>query len=169
MKDYSVLDGTKRDQIAKFDFAYDKGYEQGYLDGKDEAYKNPVPTQDAYQRGLADAWHVFERVATPCSSGGLTLNQKVSLFNSWAYEDIVKFSPIEAVEKLKVFEQEITVGDEVIDNGKRKGVVTWISEAGHFYMMFSDGSVGVATDVKKTGRHFGEVNKIVEAMQEGKE
>ena len=100
MKDYSVLDGMRKQTSEIIMQAFDKGYKQGYMDGKDEAYKNPVPTQDAYQRGLDDAWEAARIIY------GMNKDTRLVTTAFVHYETVFdNYSASEAIAKIKEYEE----------------------------------------------------------------
>ena len=139
---------------------YEKGYETGYEDGYNEPGKNQ---QEAYQRGLSDAWEAARKVVA------LSIVDRRKVFGSeYMYSILEKHTASEAIEKLKAYEQEeqIQVGDEVI-TASGKAVVTGVGPV-HFEYVYADGSNGYdeVKNVKKTGRHFPEIAKVLQKMKE---
>ena len=132
---------------------------------------------DAYQRGLDDAWEAAWKIVCDESFDSSTL---MHIFNRRSsFEGIFgNFSASEAIAKLKAYEEkqkaedEIRVGDEVAfhhDDGRPDTVVvvTYIGQDG-----FIDGMDGRGTQYAhknptkwtKTGRHF-DIEKILEEMK----
>lgn len=106
-------------------------------------------------------------------AGWLTALRKIDIIID---EDVVKFSPIEAVGRLKAYEEKayeekITIGDEVNAPGFHVPVVVVASYDDSVKVMNSFGDTGVhpKINVTKTGRHFPELSELFKAMQEGKE
>ena len=87
--------------------AYQKGYETGYEDGYSEPGKNQ---QEAYQRGLSDAWEAARKIADMPYGDG----EKIFGVSGWHI--IEKRTAAETIEKIRQYEQEqdakIKVGDE---------------------------------------------------------
>ena len=132
-----------------------------------------------YEKGLADAWKALKKLTI------LTVRERLELFGGVECEWIVlSISPQEVIQKLKDWEgkkesevNEIHVGDEVIAIDRKS--------VGVFYEPFvvtgiSRGEVtGVGAkythtllekDVRKTGRHFPEIETLMERLiEEGKE
>lgn len=100
-KDYSVIDGICRNFEYEAKTIFNKGYDQGVEDTEYEKEK-------AYEQGLNDAWNVFTKVVLSKKQGGLNIDEIVSIFHTAIYEDIAKFSPREAVKKIKAWEEEQT-------------------------------------------------------------
>ena len=120
--------------------AYQDGYEEGYVigygKGKDEAYKNPVPTQDAYNNGARDMYMAMLWSARNTNAD--TPKLWAVDVNNHSYHDIIKTYKDIAGDKiingLKKYLQKnlIEIGCEVrIDypSGTQYGVVTNICES----------------------------------------
>ena len=86
------------------------------------------------------------------------------------------FDPREIVEKLKAYEKEqskIKVGDEVkVENSGGylcKAIVTYVDKyEKEIYVVFAGGSAGEITDgtrLRKTGRHFDEVESLLKILK----
>lgn len=100
------------------------------------------------------------------------------LFAGWHFtNDIVQeTSASEAIDKIQQYEHEqeeqIHVGDEVVFYNGEKCVVTVVGDGqvaevmdkGGFSMRMDD---GLRNSMKKTGRHFPEIVKVLKKMQEG--
>ena len=139
-------------------------------EAEDLAYKLYSPKIDeAYQRGLNDAWDVAKKISTMDSP------TRDEIFGLVITSNIIdENSAPEAIEKIQKYEQkqdEIKVGNEVNGKGGR-GIITKISNDGdHFNVMWENGSTGyyMREDFKKTGRHFSEIAEVLRKMQEEKE
>ena len=126
---------------------------------------------DAYQRGLNDAWEAARKIVCDESFDWNTL---LHIFDSRSFEIIFRnFSASEAVAKLKAYEEKqddkIEVGDEVkwhsnvvvVTRLYKDGVLDWcdgISKDGRAFHV-------LAENVRKTGRHF-DIASILEDMRE---
>lgn len=154
--------------------AYDKGYHNGhsacYETAKDimEEKKN-----EAYQRGLADAWETARKIVTMpdrdfINSDILDLDPGESIFT--------KYTASEAIAKIKEYEdgkQEIKVGDEVerILNGEVDSKAVFLGDDdGYFRCLFWTGSCFTTLcypkkQFRKTGRHFPEIAAVLEKMR----
>lgn len=175
MKDYSVLDNMIRMVGDTIKQAFDKGYKQGYTDGKDEAYKNPVPTQDAYQRGLDDAWEAARIIY------GMNKDTRLVTTAFVHYETVFdNYSASEAIAKIKEYEEkqtddEIRVGDEVyIKTDGCKGIVWGIEDVdfenfGEYLVFGGTSTMYHGEHLEKTGRHFDQIEEVLKQMQEDKE
>lgn len=182
MKDYSVLDKLVPQTEELHRAIFDDGYTQGYANGKEEAYKNPK-SSDAYHRGLEDAWTTARKVCDTVKEKlyvmGLDIKDVSSDMDEYEFScRVIGDNDVsEVIEKLKAYEEkqkepEIAVGDEVIvRNLSGKAVVTALVAHNMCCVMCNDGETcaPLLRDCTRTGRHFGEVSKIIEAMQEGKE
>lgn len=175
-REYSDIGGIQQQAADIIRQAYDKGYKAGYVDGKDEAYKNPVPTQDAYNDGLRDAWECARKIVTMDWS---IMDDKCGI--DFKYYCFTAYSASEAIAKIKEYEEqqkqaddEIKVGDEVIGGRKKKGYVTRI-DSDCVYVIYHDGTVGYSTKTfyTKTGRHFPQLAEVLDQMkgseQDGKD
>ena len=136
-------------------------------EAEDLAYKLYSPKIDeAYQRGLNDAWDVARKIFS------MDGEVRETLLHNCFFKDIIEnISASEAVKKIRQYEkqEEIKVGNEVDGEGGR-GIITKISNDGdHFNIMWENGSTGyyMIEDFKKTGRHFPEIAEVLKKMQEG--
>ena len=81
------------------------------------------------------------------------------------YQDYQK-----AKERYEAWEKQIHVGDEVIDKEGDKGIATYVYNGGKLCdVLWDDGSVTEDVDERdftKTGRHFNEVEELLEKMRE---
>ena len=128
---------------------------------------------EAYQRGLDDAWEAARKIV--CDEK-LVWNTLLHIFNRSNFEGIFgDFSASEAIAKLKAYEEkreedDIKVGDEVkhkSDSVVWKAVCIQIDGDGrHMNLMGHTGAVGYypVDDFKKTGRHF-DIDKILAEMR----
>lgn len=145
--------------------AYQKGYETEYEDGYNEPGKNQ---QEAYQRGLNDAWEAARWIADT------TYDVERKIFDC-CYWDVVKtFTAAEAIEKLKAYEQEqekeFKVGDEFENGSGKKFVVLKMNGKEIDRYIDVDGKTYCMTvkykEMRKTGRHFPEIATVLEKMRE---
>lgn len=179
MKDYNVLDDIVSTTQNLHRDIFDKGYDQGYKDGKDEAYKSPVPTQDAYQQGLDDAWECAKKIALNLCDGGIDVSILSRIFGvsgDVPFKILKNFSAQEAIGKIKEYEEktkqvygEINVGDEVITNVTGyKGVVVGVSSSGRLSVLFNEYDFPQIEDgiYRKTGRHYDGIEEILKAMRD---
>lgn len=129
---------------------------------------------DAYQRGLDDAWKAAKKIVLDTNHGGIALSDLSKIFGGQSYTYIMnKNTAQEAIAKLKAYEEkqkaddEIKVGDEVKPSySDITGVVTLIDDD-TIYVLWRDGSsTGILKlkEVTKTGRHF-DIASILEEMR----
>ena len=152
--------------------ARDAGYEDGYNDGYNAAQTGE------YKRGLEDAWEAAKKLSimTPEEAEKVFPGaEKYNRFN-------LGYSGAEAIKKLQDYmqkekaDQEIRVGDEVSfhydDRPDTVMVVTDIyDQAGELHICGMDArgmqyAGKLAKCWEKTGRHFDQVSKLLEAMKE---
>ena len=89
-----------------------------YLQGKNEAYENPVPTQDAYNQGLSDMFVVLEKTFH------MTNEEREKYLGTNYMGSLFERTPLYVLEKVRDYERdkefgtgsetdEIKVGDVV--------------------------------------------------------
>jgi hypothetical protein len=135
----------------------------------------------AYNKGLADAWEAARKLVCEYS---ITQTREIlqNTETSHIHDVFNNHTPAEAISKIKAYEdkqqkieQEIKVGDEIIEIGEEDdipGIVTGVfSPFGGTdicYILWADGSTDSMknTELKKTGRHFPQVEKLLKAAQE---
>ena len=148
------------------------GYETGYEDGYNEPGKNQ---QEAYQRGLADAWEAYKKITLAERDGGLPISEYCEIFGYGVhFSKVLKtFTAEEVIAKIKAYEQkreEIKVGNEVKAFEKKPFIVTGFGYGDDEEDVYCHGFVtenGISTSAKKnscvrTGRHFPEIVTILE-------
>jgi len=158
--------------------AYQRGYEKGFVAGHLKAEKSGQSFyEDGYKRGLADAWDAARKIYGSATKHGLPTEVITKIFRddgkeNFNYWDIVEdFSPVEAIEKIRQYEQEkeeIQLWDEVINGRNFKGTVTGIEDNGILTIFCQDGT-WIKSHVKswkKTGRHFHEIAEVLKKMKE---
>lgn len=161
----SILEGMIRSDYQKqVDEAYERGYDKGYADktNNDKVCKDLA--KDIYQRGLNDAWEAAKKVVVNPNEGGLDIPALDEIFGCATIQQVFrKYSVSEVIVKLKAYEEELKVRDEVLVYGNR-GVVTYICNEDYTVMMY-DGSCGKwkRADLKKTGKRH-DIDKILKAM-----
>lgn len=133
---------------------------------------------DAYQRGLEDAWEAARKIVR--MSEGDLLNIFTECYSAvcTALQVLLKYDASEAIEKLKAYEEkqkaedEIKVGDivERYLNGKLDSTGIYLGENdGHYNCLFWTGTVFDTfaypkNQFKRTGRHF-DIASILKEMQ----
>ncbi len=125
-------------------------------------------TQEAYNKGLEDAWELAKKLWLPTSYGGMDSEEVMKIFGCDYYAISKLYTPQEALAKLEAYEKskEINVGDvvESINTG-RIGIITKVEENGK-YVMFVDGMSGMLAhdDIKKTNKHI-DINSVLEQLR----
>ena len=180
----STLEGLVRNDIeALKNEAYRKGYDKGYADktNNDEVCKQIAKDiqDEAYQRGLDEAWKAARKISVIELNGGLTGKELMKIYGTMDIHKIYDDNTAsEAIEKLKAYEEKqktdncIEIGDEVEWNGD-KYIVTYrnidinMGVIQDYDLLGDDGSV--VDHVKKcsftkTGRHF-DIQSILEEMR----
>lgn len=61
--------------------------------------------EDAYQRGMNEAWDAARKIVCPEEHGGISLDEVEKIFGSFRVDQVFDISAQEAMEKLKVYEQ----------------------------------------------------------------
>jgi hypothetical protein len=122
--------------------------------------------EEAYQRGLSDAWECIDKIFDmPC----LKREQIFSKCDSVGVWDILrKYSASEAIEKIRQYEQEkrFHVGDEIETQNGFKGFVIREDDK-YVYFVDEKGEGCVETMMAaKTGRHFPEIAEVMQKMKE---
>ena len=125
--------------------------------------------KDAYERGLQDAWdaarYIMDLTSDPVKAQMVVGNAAPKYF-------IMSHTAEEAISTIKEYEQknkeqenEIRAGDEVIkiSNGDIGIVIRASDETCNNHVLFQDGSEWLSDFViRKTGRYFPEVKKLLE-------
>ena len=168
--------GLCREAMTNVRNAYDRGYKQGFKDGKNDA----VTT--SYEKGLNDAWETARKIVLPsdCYTNGLYVNMKeiFGLNDYLARGVFTDFSASEAIAKIKEYEEKqaeqqakeekFKVGDEVISDGRRFVVLgidsgewydLWCLDNGLTYDMIC------SKDLRKTGRSFPQLVELFKQMK----
>lgn len=185
MKDYSVLSDLPC-QWAQLVTAYDKGYEQGYVEGQKhdlEHTENIVRSHEKcksvleaeYERGLNDAWMCAKKIISKNGEGYNATDLEV-----FGVDDGFELSALEAVERLKEYEKkhydlpesmrgEINIGDEVrnMTNGCL-GVVIKKAFEGHITVVSSCGNTysWETGRCSKTGKCYKQFAEAISSLQD---
>ena len=143
-------------------------------EAEDLAYKLYSPKIDeAYQRGLNDAWDAARKIVLSREDGGLfSYEERKAVFGCGNYMALKTFLAPEAIKKIRQYEQEqkdFKVGDEVISDEDIKGVTVDMDD----YLLHVLDENGVIQawpreDAVKTGRYFPEIAEVLRKMQEEK-
>lgn len=162
--------------------AYQKGYNEGYQKGF-EAGQHEATTLE-YQQGLCDAWEAAKKIFGYEIDGGLPVDE---LRNAFGWEsglfctaDILRTNTAsEAIAKLKAYEEqqkadaEIKVGDEVVALSGKAIVFRRFTDAKgedvcvYWYPDENRINRDRTSTLEKTGRHFPQVEELLEAMKDG--
>lgn len=118
-----------------------------------------------YEDGLNDAWKAARKIL--CESG-YNFEKLEDIFGFHTLDGILNiFTASEAIAKIEEYENRIEVGDEVECN-KEKGVVLEFDEDSTTIMKPSGKAVIVCNKeiITKTGRHFSQIEEVLERMKE---
>lgn len=131
--------------------------------------------ENAYQRGLDDAWAAAIKINCLIEYGGLSARQLLDIFGTFCESEILtKVTPSEAIAKIREYmekkeaEPKIQVGDEVRYCASRC-VIAAVEDSG-CSAVYKSGHV-VVIPIKyainhKTGRHFPQLADLLKQMQE---
>lgn len=174
------------------DEALDEWYAKGYNDGLEAACRTDNRTlckcvsedrenqvkQEGYDAGLLNgkevvlqkAQNAIDRIIKSPANGGLLADELRKIFGTGTpYSIFIDYTLRDLIEKFDEYDKQIHVGDEIeVQNEGLAGVVTRISsELDFVFGIGADGSVFLANKerVKKTGNHFPEVGKLLEALR----
>ena len=142
-----------------------ENFERGYRQRKAEEGKE---IQEAYQRGLNDAWETARKIAINEASGGLSLAELDEIFSCDDLAKVFGFTASEAIERIDKYEQkqQFHIGDEIVtQNGFRGFVVSGGSKYVNF--ITDSGKQGCVETMMaaKTGRSFPEIAEVMEKMK----
>lgn len=131
----------------------------------------PYDESEAEMRGAEKAWEMAYKLYAPFGEGGMSNDELRECFNSASLTKITKMPYQEVAEKYEAWTKkhdEIRVGDEV---GSKvfniTGVVTSLSED-RLIVISRSGTTNNwhINTVKKTGRHFPEVEDFMRKLRE---
>ena len=159
MKDYKVIEGMKGHIDEVVYSIFDKGYRQGYEDGKNASY----------QQGIEDAWKCAGAVARIGSEELIGLKELKSLFekidtpypSKAIFQVLADYTANEAAIKIRNYTAPqntgMKIGDEVIYSHERC-IVTYIDTvAGLCNVIDKEGYMHISVptlDVKRTGQNY---------------
>lgn len=138
---------------SRFQDGYEYGHEQGY------------------EQGVNEVWGAVKRLAVAPKDGGLTNGQIEEIFGEYRplFDIFYDFSVHEVLEKLKVWDERniITVGDEVEDIAGTKSVVITVDDEHASLLNLDHKHVQLMPldKLHKTGRHFGEIEVLLEKLK----
>lgn len=143
-----------------------------------QGYEKYDPEAD-YQRGLNEAWEAARKVYLPENQGGLSIFELnyvfdvrhiSTLFTEFSAKEVIeKLHAYEAEKKAKEEEEEIKVGDEVETTAFNKVIVLKHLHDGYYAALndkFEKVMIHSSGITKKTGRHFPQVEELLDAMKE---
>lgn len=150
-----------------------KDYSDGY--SITDFVKDKVLHSDdeAYNKGLNDAWELAKKIVLPDHLGGYTGDELKDIFGKNTFASLMNtLTPQEALAKVKAYKEEcseIRAGDVVrFKDGYNESIVTKID--GHFiYRLFRDGSVNgyaIKEDLMKTGKHFDSIDEFMRSTDD---
>lgn len=128
--------------------------------------------EEAYKKGYAKAMEDIQEVIRMLLA--MDYNDKALYFGGShiTAEILSEFDVREIVERLEAYKKEqseIRVGDEVEINDSEV-IVTYV-RGSKMYVLYGDGSTEEVTvnhtEIRKTGRHFDEVEKLIEILKGG--
>lgn len=126
---------------------------------------------EAYNKGLSDAWELAKKIVGSPSNGGYTANELVKIFGIVNEPMLDAYTPQEALAKVKAYTEErnnIKVGDVVTMRGKAiESIVTKV-DGYAIYRLYRDGSCGSYTnkeDLVKTGKHFDSIDEFMRSEE----
>lgn len=133
---------------------------------------------EAYQRGLSDAWEAARKIAVSAERGGFSFAELSNIFGTRKTDVIfAENTAAKAIEKIRAYEErkkaekeKVKVGDEVIIAGVT-GIVTKVPEGDEKRVCYMDASGTVYcnnayADIHKTGRHFPQIAELLKQMKE---
>lgn len=129
----SILEGMIRaDYQKQVDDAYQRGYDKGYADKANNVEvcnKIAKDIQDeAYQRGLNDAWEAAKKVVLNPDEGGLDIQELNEVFNCATIQQVFRrYTLSEVIAKLKAHEEK-QKADEEIKVGDFSGLIDYLSQ-----------------------------------------
>lgn len=175
MKDKAIKDAMNSIEN-RISHVYNQGYEDGLKDGKASVQ---IDDSTAYECGLNDAWECVKKIF---DMDGDTAKE---LFGDFLVDHISRqFTASEAIAKIKEYEEkqkqeddEIKIGDEIKNKWGTRGVVVEIAPQYNGATVYSvlwrnaerrclDKSDWDSYEVwKKTGRHFSQIEEVLEQMK----
>ena len=107
MKNYEVLEGIKKNQRDVIDAAYNKGYDQGFIDGRYSAELIDELKEQEYKRGFrdgaADVWIIVKKIILPVASGGASPDELKKFFGTSNAYAIISLPLSEALDRFKKY------------------------------------------------------------------
>ena len=153
-------------------------YYEGFHNGHSICFENTKDLieerkNEAYQRGLNDAWEAARKIALNKEDGGLDTEAYCETFGyGKGIGAVLKtFSASKAIEKIRQYEEkqeEIQVGDEVIATSGKAVIVDVNDDKDKARYIYPDSTLGFDNicNLSKTGRHFPEIVEVLQKMKE---
>lgn len=166
--------GLCREAMTNVRNAYDRGYKQGFKDGKTDV----VTT--SYEKGLNDAWEVAKKIAL-ASSTDEEMNKIFgddfyymslsAFFEKYSIDEVMlKIKEYEEKQEKQAKEEGFKVGDEVTSD-IRRFIVLGIDAGGWYHLWCLDNGLTYDTicskDLRKIGRSFPQLVELFKQMKEG--
>lgn len=131
--------------------------------------------EEAYQRGLNDAWECAREIALDVEEGGISVKALRDVFNvNTCYSIFRMYSAQEAIAKIAEYEKQknaIKIGDEVKFNHDdiKATVMDQSDKEGMWWLYTENGCIEEWQDAyfRKTGRTFPQIEEVLKAMQRG--
>ena len=149
------------------DTAYQKGYDAGII-----ASSFVDKSDEAYQRGLNDAWEAARKLFSSMADSDIE-RMFPTEWNNGGFNALINLQPQKVIEKLKAYEEKqndkFEFGDEIIDLNGVKGCVISKDNDGSstMYALFDGCRVPqyvTQSNYRKTGKHY-DIEKILEEMR----
>ena len=133
---------------------------------------NSKGNEEAYNKGLEDAWELAKKFYLNVKDGGLSYIDIGNIYGMPIYEILQHMTPQEALAKLEAYEKkqnEIKVGDVVTTiNGECGYIVTNIQLPNTLHCINSRNGYALQmkiSSVKKTGKHI-DIKSVFEQIAE---
>lgn len=130
--------------------------------------------EEAYQRGLNDAWELARRIRLNVEDGGISVSELCEMFHTNTVYNIFKgYSAQEVMKRIAEYEKQknaIKIGDEVKFNHDdiKATVMDQSDKEGMWWLYTENGCIEEWQDAyfRKTGRTFPQIEEVLKAMQE---
>lgn len=168
-----MIETTNVEDTSEYEIGYKTGYDKGYYDGYDKCLHSSA--NDDYEKGKLDGLEEFENLFINEYDYEQffedTYGTKDPDYN--LYDLVAKYGAKKVVndfnkwqEEKKKAEEEIKVGDEVKDLATNNiGVVLSIGERILYVTKFDYVYSNTRGSLEKTGRHFDEIEQLLDKMR----